>query len=183
MQLGVDFGTTRTIVARADRGNYPVVAFADVDGDYHEHFPSLVALRDGAPVFGFAAEAAARAGEPYLRSVKRVLGEPGVNADTRVAVGGRHFPLLDLLAGLLRALHGELRERSDVAGELAAGEELRAVVSVPAHAHGAQRFLTLEAFRLAAGAWTLVAALADDADVRLAPFDAVAFPLADLWAE
>ena len=42
---------------------------------------------------------------------------------------------------------------------------------------------TLESFRLAAGAWTLAAALADDAEVRLAPFDAVAFPLADLWAE
>jgi hypothetical protein len=31
--------------------------------------------------------------------------------------------------------------------------------------------------------WTLAAALADDAEVRLAPFDAIAFPLADLWAE
>ena len=42
---------------------------------------------------------------------------------------------------------------------------------------------TLEAFRLAAGAWTLAAALADDAEVRVAPFDAIAFALADLWAD
>ena len=42
---------------------------------------------------------------------------------------------------------------------------------------------TLEAFRLAAGAWTLTAALAGDTEARVAPFDAIAFPLADLWAE
>ena len=39
---------------------------------------------------------------------------------------------------------------------------------------------TLEAFALRDGAWVLIDALADDAEVRLAPFDAVAFPLSAL---
>ena len=42
---------------------------------------------------------------------------------------------------------------------------------------------TLEAFRLADGAWTLIAALHDDAEVRLPPYEAIAFPLAALWAD
>ena len=42
---------------------------------------------------------------------------------------------------------------------------------------------TLEAFALRDGAWVLIDALADDAEVRLASFDAVAFPLAALWTE
>ena len=33
MRLGIDFGTTRTVVAVHDRGNYPVVAFSRADGD------------------------------------------------------------------------------------------------------------------------------------------------------
>ena len=70
MQLGVDFGTTRTLVARADRGNYPVVAFLDTDGDAQEYFPSLVALRGSRLVHGFEAVAAVRDGAPHVRSVK-----------------------------------------------------------------------------------------------------------------
>lgn len=42
---------------------------------------------------------------------------------------------------------------------------------------------TLEAFSLAGGAWTLVAALRDAEDVRVAPFDAITFPLSALWAD
>ena len=42
---------------------------------------------------------------------------------------------------------------------------------------------TLEAFALADGAWVLIAALKADAEVRVAPFDAIAFPLAALWAD
>lgn len=42
---------------------------------------------------------------------------------------------------------------------------------------------TLEAFALRDGAWTLIAALAEDAEVRLPPFDAIAFPLGALWAD
>jgi hypothetical protein len=42
---------------------------------------------------------------------------------------------------------------------------------------------TLEAFALRDGAWTLIAALKDDEEVRVAPFDAVAFPLSVLWPD
>jgi Uma2 family endonuclease len=39
----------------------------------------------------------------------------------------------------------------------------------------------LEAFTLDAGRWRLVAALCDDQEVCLAPFEAAAFPLSELW--
>lgn len=41
---------------------------------------------------------------------------------------------------------------------------------------------TLESFRLQDCHWTLETVLEDDDPVRLAPFDAIEFPLADLWA-
>ena len=33
MLLGIDYGTTRTVVAVVDRGNYPVVSFQTAEGD------------------------------------------------------------------------------------------------------------------------------------------------------
>ena len=42
---------------------------------------------------------------------------------------------------------------------------------------------TLEAFALRDGAWTLIASLKDDEEVRVPPFDAIAFPLSALWPE
>ena len=42
---------------------------------------------------------------------------------------------------------------------------------------------TLEAFTLAAGAWTLAAAFQDGDDIRAAPFEALAFPLNALWPD
>jgi Uma2 family endonuclease len=42
---------------------------------------------------------------------------------------------------------------------------------------------TLEAFALKGGAWVLIAALHDDAEVAVAPFDAVTFGLSALWSE
>jgi hypothetical protein len=41
---------------------------------------------------------------------------------------------------------------------------------------------TLEAFSLREGAWVLAAVLKDDEPVKVPPFEAVAFSLADLWA-
>ncbi|MFO1142033.1 MAG: Uma2 family endonuclease [Amaricoccus sp.] len=42
---------------------------------------------------------------------------------------------------------------------------------------------TLEAFELRDGAWTLIAAVAEEAEVRVPPFEAVAFPLGALWTD
>ncbi|TDE97558.1 Hsp70 family protein [Occultella glacieicola] len=152
MHLGVDLGTTRTIVAATDRGNYPVVSFLDGDGDAHDHFPSVVADDAGDLVYGFDAVAAGHTGAAMLRSFKRILAAPDVTGATPVAIGSRTEPILDVLTGFLTALRGALYERSNLprsARNARAREGSRTVVGVPAHAHGAQRYLTLEAFRRA----------------------------------
>lgn len=141
MPLGIDFGTTRTIVAAVDRGNYPVLPFTDPDGDSHEFLPSVVALTDGGLVFGFEALAVAAEGAPMLRSFKRALAAPDVSTATTVSVGETEVPLLEVLTGFAEALR--------IAVESTHGDIGTVIVGVPAHAHGAQRFLTLEAFRTA----------------------------------
>jgi len=143
VKLGIDFGTTHTVVALVDRGNYPVVGFDGV-----EAIPSLVAARheDGALRFGH--EAAAVRHQPHwttLRSFKRLLDEARLG--TEVAMGPRAVPLLDVLVGFFSQLHRDLVATSNAG--LTVDEPLEAAVSVPASASTAQRFLTLEAFRRA----------------------------------
>ncbi len=143
MKLGIDFGTTHTIVALVDRGNYPVVSF-----DGAETIPSLVAARHEDGELRFGASAAAVRHQPrwsVLRSVKRLLNEAG--PATEVAVGPRAFPLLDVLTGFFSQLHRDLVTASNAG--LAVDEPIEAAVSVPANASTAQRFLTLDAFRRA----------------------------------
>ncbi|MFZ9888150.1 MAG: Hsp70 family protein [Myxococcota bacterium] len=148
MRLGIDLGTTRTVVAAADRGNYPIATFEDAQGDSFEHFPSVIADSGAGLCFGFEALAVARAGGASMRSFKRLLASPGVNANQSVRVGSVETSLLELMTGFASALQTELRARSNLAVSL--GERpLQAVVAVPAHAHAAQRFLTMEAFRRA----------------------------------
>ena len=143
IDLGIDLGTTRTVVARADRGNYPVISFTDEHGDEHDFIPSLTALHEGALVHGFAARQAAHQGAPLLRSLKRVLASPTLTASTPVQLGDQTFSVLEVLTSFLRHLESELAERGiDIA-------RARVVVAVPAHAYGAQRLLTLEAFQQA----------------------------------
>ncbi|WP_374970418.1 Hsp70 family protein [Terrabacter sp. BE26] len=147
MDLGLDFGTTHTVVAHADRGNYPVVAFLDEDGDARDHFPSVVADDGGTLVYGFAALEAARRGMPSARSFKRLLAEPRVTPDTPMRIGEREVPLFDVLTGLFAAVLVALRTASSIEGRLDGAAAPRAVLGVPAQAGSAQRFLTLEACR------------------------------------
>lgn len=149
MHLGIDFGTTRTVVAYADRGNFPVVAFTDETGDAHEFQPSLVALTDEGIVCGFAARAAREAGFPMLRSVKRMLASPAVNTATTVTIGDHRVLLLDVLVAYLAHVRKELETSSTISNLLRRDPIASVVVAVPAHANSAQRFLTLEAFRRA----------------------------------
>lgn len=146
MHLGIDFGTTRTVVAVADRGNYPVVDFLDLDHDYHSHFPTVSALVDGKLVHGFAAQTAARSGARLIRSVKRHLADPDLTLESVIDVDGQQIALLHLVTSFFTALREALQQSST----LPEGEPIGAVVvGVPAHAHTAQRLLTLEAFRRA----------------------------------
>lgn len=84
MGIGIDFGTTRTVVASADRGNYPVVSFESDEGDMVEWFPSVVAERNAELRFGF--DALATASDPsfsQVRSFKRLLSGSDATAFSR----------------------------------------------------------------------------------------------------
>jgi molecular chaperone DnaK len=142
MRLGIDFGTTHTVVALVDRGNYPVVAFEGVDA-----WPSLVASGPGGELrYGPEAAAVRREeGWSVLRSFKRLLNDAGPL--TEVELGGRSPRVAELLVGFLARLREDLVERSNAGAS--AGERLEAAISVPANATSAQRFLTLDAFRRA----------------------------------
>ena len=143
MLLGIDLGTTRTLVAVCDRGNYPVVGFDNLDGDRVDYLPTVSAERDGELVHGFVAEQVALEGGPHLRSWKRLLGRHG--PDQRVQIGALDVSLLDLttsfLVHLRQQLEGNLPKRRARPGAV--------TISVPANAHSSQRFITLEAFRRA----------------------------------
>jgi molecular chaperone DnaK (HSP70) len=151
MRLGIDFGTTHTVVATCDRGNYPIVGFTDAAGDAHEFVPTVVAERVGELRFGH--DALAVAGEPswtVVRSFKRLLGA-GARPDARVRIGATEFSVVELISRFLDALRVAILERSNVPrsgrGRGGSTEELIAVVGTPANALGTQRLLTLDAFR------------------------------------
>jgi molecular chaperone DnaK (HSP70) len=149
VRLGIDFGTTHTSVAVADRGNYPVVAFEGPSGDSLDAYPSLVApptRPGGAWRFGLDA-LDLPASTPLLRAFKRSLGRPDATPQLELELGGARIGLLELLVGFLGALRRDLGRSS--LGPAAAGARPEAVVATPAIATAAQRFLTLEAFRLA----------------------------------
>jgi molecular chaperone DnaK (HSP70) len=150
VRLGIDFGTTRTVVACADRGNHPVIGFADAAGDTAEWIPSMVAARDGELRFGF--DAAAVADDPSFwvaRSFKRLLSRPDAGPAQTIVLGATVLTVGELLTKFLTHVKEALVMRSDVRRSLARVRELHAAVAVPANAHGAQRFLTLDAFRRA----------------------------------
>jgi len=156
MKLGVDFGTTRTVVAHADRGNYPVVSFLDDRGDSHDFFPSVVGEHGGALFFGFEALALAESGT-LVRSFKRLLSDPGAVPGGLVRVGQLTLELGELMRGFLTGLRDAIEHRSNLkpprkgraAATAGSPAPWRSVVAVPANAHAAQRLITLEAFRAA----------------------------------
>jgi len=145
MRLGIDFGTTRTVVASVEHGNYPVCTF-DVDGHARDFIPSLVAAHGGELHFGW--EAAACLSEPgatVLRSIKRLT--VSLRPEDAVELAPGLAPtLLELLTGFLGHVRDMLRTRSNLAGD---PTQLEALVATPANAHSNQRYVTLEAFRRA----------------------------------
>ena len=146
MRLGIDFGTTRIIVAVVDRGNYPVVSFEAPDGTTREWFPPLVAVKDQRRVYGWEAWAAQEEpGWTVVRSLKRALEAAG--PQTLVQISHQTIPMLQLLGELCSALRTNLLEHSNLPSPEAGLFEV--MLGVPANANSNQRFLTTEAFRQA----------------------------------
>jgi molecular chaperone DnaK (HSP70) len=146
MKLGVDFGTTRIVVAFVDRGNYPVVAFEAPDASTCEWFPPLVAVKGENRLYGWEAWAAQE--DPtwtVIRSLKRSLESAG--PETRVHIADQIVPMRVLLSELASALRVQLLQHSTLPSSSAEPHEV--MLGVPANANSNQRFLTVEAFRQA----------------------------------
>ncbi|GAB4356963.1 MAG: Hsp70 family protein [Bryobacter sp.] len=149
MRLGIDFGTTRIVAARVDRGNYPLVSFECPDSASRDWFPALASFHVERPenrVFGW--EAWARQSEhgwTSIRSLKRLLS--AVGPLTPISVGPHQVVAMDLFVQLATAFR-EALERS-IGDERKPGEAFEIILGVPAHANSNQRFVTAEAFRLA----------------------------------
>lgn len=147
LRLGVDFGTTNSVVALTDRSGVQVLQHRLYIPEGPEVveplFPSLVAAAgpaEGDLLFGLEAEAEARrAGHRSLRSVKRHLGD--YFEGRTVTLDGQPQDLRTLLTNLLAALR---RSALDSAG-LDPSEETQLVATVPANANGAQRWITRRA--------------------------------------
>ena len=147
MKLGIDFGTNRTVIAAADRGNFPLVSFEAPDGATPDWYPSLVAVKGPERRYGWKAwELQADPSWTVIRSIKRLLEDAG--PETVLDLGDEQLKLVDLLHGFTIALCDAVREESNL--RVKPGEPLQAVLGVPAHANSNQRFLTIEAFRAAA---------------------------------
>jgi molecular chaperone DnaK (HSP70) len=146
MKLGVDFGTTRIVVAATDRGNYPLVTFETPDGQRRDWFPPLAAVRATKRLFGW--ETWTVQGDPewtVIRSLKRLLKDAGPN--TELSAGGDRFFLRDLLVDLLIEFRRHLQSHSTLGAR--PGEAFEVMLGVPANANSNQRFLTADAFRAA----------------------------------
>lgn len=142
MRLGIDFGTTRIVVAAADRGNFPLVHFETPDGQACDWYPPVVAVRGDERLYGWQALAVQdEAGWTILRSLKRALRNAGPQTELRVS--GQSLPLRRLLTEMMSALRNQLLEHSNLG--TSGNEPLEVVLGVPANANSNQRFLTEEA--------------------------------------
>ncbi|HTV21310.1 MAG TPA: Hsp70 family protein, partial [Polyangiaceae bacterium] len=153
MRLGIDFGTTRTVVAACDRGNYPVISFDTPKSETQEFFPSVIAEKDGELRFGF--EALERRGDPgwtLCPSFKRWLSSPEATPGRKIRVGSVELNLIEVVARYLEALKHALLTASNLPLPNTAARRrtpLEATVATPANAFSTQRLVTLEAFRRA----------------------------------
>jgi molecular chaperone DnaK (HSP70) len=142
MRIGIDFGTTRVVVASVDRGNFPLVNFEKPDGQACDWFPPVVAVKGDTRLYGWQAIAAQEDDSwTILRSLKRCLRSAGLH--TELHAGGQALPLRLLLTEMMAALRTQLMEHSNLRAQ--PNERLEAVLGVPANANSNQRFLTEEA--------------------------------------
>ena len=85
MRLGIDFGTTRTVVAAVDDGRHPIAAFND-GGEFRDYIPGIAALRGGELIVGWEARvAAAIVNRPRVESILPASLSTGTTRPREVA--------------------------------------------------------------------------------------------------
>jgi len=142
MRLGIDFGTTHTVVAAAIGGRYPVAAFSTGRG-FSPYVPGIAAGGGEGLALGWDAVERLTGDTPSaLRSIKRVVS--ALSPDDGIAALAGAPTALELTTQYLAGLRRALFERSNL--DLSPDEPLEAMVAVPANASTRQRYLTLEAF-------------------------------------
>jgi molecular chaperone DnaK (HSP70) len=144
MRIGIDFGTTRIVVASADRGNYPLVNFEAPDGRVRDWYPSLLAVSKEKRAYGWEAlEQQGKPGWTVVRSLKRKLKNAG--PCSTIDIAGQRLNVSLLMTEMMTALRRDLMEKSTLgAGKY---DRLQIMLGVPANANSNQRFLAQEAAR------------------------------------
>ncbi len=146
MRIGIDFGTTRVVVAAADRGNYPLVNFESSDGQAKDWFPALLAVSSEQRAYGWdALEKQGKPGWTVVRSLKRLLKNAG--PDTTIDIAGQQLNISVVITEMMAALRRALMDRSNLGARKF--DKLQVMLGVPANANSNQRFLTQEAARAA----------------------------------
>jgi molecular chaperone DnaK (HSP70) len=130
--LGIDFGTTNSVVAAYSQGNIEVLPIDEPPGDwstlgFDRLLPSVFAVGDeNEPLFGWAAKQRTTS---KFEAVKRLFAQEEV-----VEAGGQTFVVEEVAA----LLFGHIKRASS-----AVGLNLnRAVVTVPANSRGLARYRT-----------------------------------------
>ncbi|MDH5773153.1 MAG: Hsp70 family protein, partial [Rhodospirillaceae bacterium] len=158
LAVGIDLGTTNSVVAISSEGKPEVIR----DNDGTALVPSIVAYApDGSPIVGTLAKGLLLSRpEAVVSSVKRLMGRgvadmkslagqlpyeiESTNAQgmVRLKVSGLSLTPVEISADILRALKERANERL---GETVS----KAVITVPAYFDDAQRVATKDAARLA----------------------------------
>ena len=133
--VGIDLGTTHSVVAVSDGGTAQVLR--NIHG--HALTPSVVFAKDGEFRVGYEAKAMLDKGDAHaIGSFKRHMHE----AATLLNVGGEHLSPVRLSAEILKALKAQ--------AEKSLGREVtQAVITVPAYFDDSARQATKDAAQLA----------------------------------
>ncbi len=152
-RLGIDYGTTNTVVVCADRGRYPLVPHVTdsaIGRIAREVFPSFFVYDSATGKLRFGAEAERSLAEPGaaqryipIRSFKRYFRNyvDGMRIATDAIPGG--LDMLETFRQFTLAVYASVRN----SGIVGPNEPLEAVLTWPANANGAQRHFTRSAFK------------------------------------
>lgn len=150
-RLGIDFGTTNTVAVIHDRGVFSIVLHRAETGAgtiVQEMYPSAILIDNGESWFGLEADRrfgqhGSSPGSFFMPSIKRHLRNYAEGGTVSMDAFSGRFEVADLLRSFLMSLADSIR----ASGMLDKDEPLETVITWPANANGAQRYITRQCFR------------------------------------